>query len=300
MRPSCTLVILRCQTQVTSTADIQVGDWVRIYALAASPARRMGRRLAGADNLVRPRPPPYTSANSSAVRMAAEPGYLPLTESLARQMAVAEEYHDDEVALDIGMAARPGTLDAVREGRGGARGKQARRNAAGALRTACAHAALLRPTSHSARSFCMEKTWSSAARVSSRPSSLLSAGQEERRSCVRARPYACQGKARGELPALGQASAALPTTRPLPPPTTDSFKGTDHIRFPSRVLRKGLDWIDLERPLPYDVRTAWNVSAGAGPSSRVGGEGRAGWGACGAGGVRPAPLPGQRSSQAQC
>lgn len=102
--------------QVSSTAEINVGDWVRIYALAPSPARRLGRRrlaaAAGtAQGLVRPRPAGH-AGNASAVRAAAEPGVLPLTEALARQMEAAQEYYVDEIALDIGSAARPGTLDA--------------------------------------------------------------------------------------------------------------------------------------------------------------------------------------------
>lgn len=39
----------------------------------------------------------------------------------------------------------------------------------------------------------------------------------------------------------------------------DAFKGVDHIRFASRVTAMGDDWIALERPLPYDLRTRWQV-----------------------------------------
>ena len=43
----------------------------------------------------------------------------------------------------------------------------------------------------------------------------------------------------------------------------DSFAGTDHIRFASRVAAVGNGWVELERPLRYDVRTAWQVGFGA-------------------------------------
>ncbi len=46
----------------------------------------------------------------------------------------------------------------------------------------------------------------------------------------------------------------------LPLSAADAFKGTDHIRFPTRVVAKGADWLQLERPLPYDLRTRWEVS----------------------------------------
>ena len=64
------------------------------------------------------------------------------------------------------------------------------------------------------------------------------------------------------LPACLPAARCLQLVSHQPPASlicAASFKGTDHIRFPSRVVRRGIDWIELERPLPYDVRVAWNV-----------------------------------------
>lgn len=85
--------------QLTSTAGIQVGDWIRIYALATSPYRRS---LLAATNSTRP-------------RAAAQPGFLPLTPALERQMESADKYMEEELTPDeIGSAAQAGTLDAVR------------------------------------------------------------------------------------------------------------------------------------------------------------------------------------------
>lgn len=46
---------------------------------------------------------------------------------------------------------------------------------------------------------------------------------------------------------------------PLPTESADAFFDSDHIRFLSKVVDKGPGWIRLERPLPYDLRTKWNV-----------------------------------------
>lgn len=44
----------------------------------------------------------------------------------------------------------------------------------------------------------------------------------------------------------------------------DAFFDSDHIRFLSKVVDKGPGWIRLERPLPYDLRTKWDVRSSGG------------------------------------
>ena len=39
----------------------------------------------------------------------------------------------------------------------------------------------------------------------------------------------------------------------------DVFKGADRIRFAFKVTAKGPGWIQLQRPLPYNLRTRWQV-----------------------------------------
>lgn len=73
-----------------------MGQWIRLYALAPSPARR---RLHAAP------------ANASLVED--EPGYLPLTPALRRQAVQARQYAASEAAPEgVTSAAQPGTLDA--------------------------------------------------------------------------------------------------------------------------------------------------------------------------------------------
>lgn len=57
----------------------------------------------------------------------------------------------------------------------------------------------------------------------------------------------------------------------------DAFQGSDHIRFPTRVVAKGPGWIQLERPLPYDIRTRWQARCSRDPllCKGAGGGGRA-------------------------
>lgn len=62
------------------------------------------------------------------------------------------------------------------------------------------------------------------------------------------------------LPACLRPRVCEPRCRCLPPPRgAGSFRGTDHIRFPSRIRALGRNWIELERALPYDIRTSWDV-----------------------------------------
>lgn len=37
------------------------------------------------------------------------------------------------------------------------------------------------------------------------------------------------------------------------------FYGKERIRYLSRVKAVGSNWVEFERPLPYDVRTKWKV-----------------------------------------
>lgn len=54
-------------------------------------------------------------------------------------------------------------------------------------------------------------------------------------------------------------AALSPETQTAPFDITDAFQNVDHIRFPTRVVAKGADWLQLERPLPYDLRTRWRA-----------------------------------------
>ncbi|EFN53344.1 hypothetical protein CHLNCDRAFT_137072 [Chlorella variabilis] len=151
--------------QVSSTAGIQVGQWVRIYALAPSPNRR--RQLLQNGTAV-----PASGPGGDAVGIAVEQsgagggagGLLPLTPVLQRQVAVAAEYAASELAEEgVWASARGGTLDAYLYG-----------------------------------------------------DNLVDSG-------------------------------------------TNAFEGADHIRFSFRVTAKGSNWIQLSRPLPYNLRTRWQV-----------------------------------------
>jgi hypothetical protein len=39
------------------------------------------------------------------------------------------------------------------------------------------------------------------------------------------------------------------------------FYGKERIRFLSKVVAVGSNWVQFERALPYDVRLKWQVSA---------------------------------------
>jgi hypothetical protein len=51
-------------------------------------------------------------------------------------------------------------------------------------------------------------------------------------------------------------------------PIAGPFSG-ERIRFISRVSAVGPGWIELERPLPYDLRLEWQVSAVAGVPAQL-------------------------------
>lgn len=98
---------------------------------------------------------------------------------------------------------------------------------------------------------------------------LVDSGRGEH--CAACRPASWSSSC---LPACLPAACCLQLVSHQPPASlicVASFKGTDHIRFPSRVVRRGIDWIELERPLPYDVRVAWNVRHGWGSGDACGG-----------------------------
>ncbi|PRW61133.1 polyadenylate-binding 4 [Chlorella sorokiniana] len=143
--------------KVASTEDIQVGTWVRFFALAASPARR---RLSQAQS---------GSAGNGTGAGASSPAAAtsrlrPLSPALKRAMESAQQYYEAETAPSgVSSAAQPGTLDAYLWGE-----------------------------------------------------NLVDSGR-------------------------------------------NAFKGTDHNRFSTRVVAKGADWLQLERPLPYDLRVRWQV-----------------------------------------
>lgn len=48
------------------------------------------------------------------------------------------------------------------------------------------------------------------------------------------------------------------------------FYGKERIRYLSRVKAVGSNWVEFERPLPYDVRLKWKVRS-AGTGEREGG-----------------------------
>jgi hypothetical protein len=84
--------------QVESSDEIEVGQWVRLYARAPSPARRRS----------------LLQSSSGGGRAANQPGYLPLnTTALRHQLEVAAERAAAELGGEgVTAAAQPGTLDA--------------------------------------------------------------------------------------------------------------------------------------------------------------------------------------------
>lgn len=98
-----------------SADKIAVGQWVRLYALAKSPAKRRSRMLLDAP-----------AAAASTQPIPAEPGFLPMSPALARAAAAAaatyEELEDEMRAArpwgpgasggGVFAAAQQGTLDA--------------------------------------------------------------------------------------------------------------------------------------------------------------------------------------------
>ena len=47
-------------------------------------------------------------------------------------------------------------------------------------------------------------------------------------------------------------------TAPHPPPPAEPYDG-ERVRFASRVAAVGAGWVELERPLLYDMRLEWQV-----------------------------------------
>lgn len=145
--------------QVASTAQIQLGQWVRLYALARSPAKRRARSLLQNSTTA-------DTSSSLVTASSSNGGFLPLTAVLQRQVAIAAAYAASDASREsVGVvaAARSGTLDAYLYG-----------------------------------------------------DNRVDSG-------------------------------------------TNAFYDTDHIRFASRVVAKGANWIKFERPLPYNIRTRWQV-----------------------------------------
>lgn len=97
-----------CPLQVASTEGIEVGQWVRFYALAASPARR---RLAQAQSIAS-----NSSSAGIAITGAAASKVRPLPPGLRNAMALARQDCEAETApAGVSAAALAGTLDAVRQ-----------------------------------------------------------------------------------------------------------------------------------------------------------------------------------------
>lgn len=223
--PLCTH-IFPCKLQVDTTKGFYVGQWVRIYALARSPARRRLLQSAAATNSTSALPRLVSSAAASQGN-----GTLPLTPALQKLMVEAQRYAAAE-QQGVSAAAQPGTLDAYLYGENLVDSGKSERGAV--------------PAEGAAR--------------------LL--------ACIAAPPaclHACLRAPLGLNPTLHTLRCCLGilgsnTCRARPPPPAapaDAFAGTDHIRFPSRITAVGPGWIQLQRPLPYDVRTQWQVG-GAG------------------------------------
>lgn len=87
-----------CRPQVESSAGIEVGQWVRLYARALSPARRRS----------------LLQGSAAGGAAAGRAGYLPLnTTALRHQLEVAAERATAELGEDgVTVAAQSGTLDA--------------------------------------------------------------------------------------------------------------------------------------------------------------------------------------------
>lgn len=309
-----------------------MGQWVRFYALAASPARRRlaqaqgsgGGDKAEALEVPRTRPVPQLDGSNSSsggngtsgatpagAAFAGSSSVLPLPPALKHAMESAQMYYDAETAPSgVVSAAQPGTLDAVRlclqiaggwkrvwmrarpaaAGEGGLRmcwwdaGQPSPSTAPWPcrrckwLQVSCCPAL---PPGHST---CLAKTWWTAARVRT----ALRGGVHA--PCMLLCCTVCL------LPAPNQGAClqlalppALGTVYPLflpPNPVrtlalcADAFPGADHIRFPTRVVAKGPDWLLLERPLPYDLRVKWDVSGPARPWEATAQGGREGAGSC--------------------
>ncbi len=107
MPPSACLAMLQI-LQVASTEGIEIGQWVRFYALAASPARRRLAQAASGSGQN------STSAGGVSAAAAAT-GPRPLPPALKRAMESARQYYEAETSPSgVSSAAQAGTLDAVR------------------------------------------------------------------------------------------------------------------------------------------------------------------------------------------
>jgi hypothetical protein len=102
------LLLAGALVQVASTAQIQLGQWVRLYALARSPAKRRARSLLQNSTTA-------DTSSSLVTASSSNGGFLPLTAVLQRQVAIAAAYAASDASREsVGVvaAARSGTLDA--------------------------------------------------------------------------------------------------------------------------------------------------------------------------------------------
>lgn len=108
--------------QVSTTSGIKVGQWVRLYALASSPARRRLQFATAPWDPRTPSSPPPAGASKNATLAppppqqqqpapGSDPGVLPMPPALARLVAEGIENAESEQA-GVSIAAQPGTIDA--------------------------------------------------------------------------------------------------------------------------------------------------------------------------------------------
>ncbi|KAL4458885.1 hypothetical protein ABPG75_013750 [Micractinium tetrahymenae] len=105
--------------QVSTTDGIEVGQWVRLYALASSHARRrlQSATAPGDPRTAAPPPPAGASRNATATPPQAPPasgseeGVLPLPPALARLVAEGIQAAESE-QVGVSVAAQPGSIDA--------------------------------------------------------------------------------------------------------------------------------------------------------------------------------------------
>lgn len=212
-----------------------MGQWIRFYALAPSPARR---RLAGALGTTDARNGTASARPNNSSRDS--DGVLPLTAALERQLAMGQLYAEAELAPEgVVSAARPGTLDAYLCELALVPAASCGHSAALGFCTRPGAAALGMPASCCAFPSCARR-WGK------------SGGQ--RSECVRGH-------------GSHQISLSVSCVQ-LPPTSKAGFAAAQstlismhhfHAPLPGRVVAKGDNWVELERPLPYDLRTEWNV-----------------------------------------
>ena len=229
-----------------------MGQWVRIYALAPSPNRR--RQLLQNGTAV-----PASGPGGDAVGIAVEQsgagggagGLLPLTPVLQRQVAVAAEYAASELAEEgVWASARGGTLDAYLYGDNLVDSGTSESAASGRC---CTEQPGRREGAGCGASAQQQRQCAAVLHGSSCSSAEgqgLGARLARLPVCLHCAPC---------LPNPSQPAAHLPAHLLPASSAADAFEGADHIRFSFRVTAKGSNWIQLSRPLPYNLRTRWQV-----------------------------------------